>query len=112
MRSNYLYYFTFLLLSFCAPSSMAQGSTTASPEFCKTDTLPRERLCGVKAYLPETIEGVYRQSYGINLYKDFPDFPRLILTGNDRNDIEILLSAIETYIDSNESFRKRIGRSY
>ncbi len=112
MEKKSIYLFVVVLFLIISSTLKAQSGAEFQPDSLRSDTLPRERLCGIKAYLPETMAGVYHQSYGINLYEEFPDFPRLVSTGNDRKDMETLLNAVDAYTQSNNVFRKRIGLNY
>jgi hypothetical protein len=87
----------------------AQVLSQDSDAVTKVDSLPKERMCDIKAYSDEVISGIYKSSYGINLYVDFPDFPRFKSTGNNYFDKVEFLNRVDSFIQSSAEFRRRIG---
>ena len=102
---------TVAILCATSYSLNAQVLSQDSTLVVKVDSLPKERMCDIKAYSDEVISGIYKSSYGINLYVDFPDFPRFKSTGNNYSDKVEFLNRVDSFIQSSAEFRRRIGMS-
>ena len=77
---------TVAILCATSYSLNAQVLSQDSTLVVKVDSLPKERMCDIKAYSDEVISSIYKSSYRINLYVYFPDFPRFKSTGNNYSD--------------------------
>lgn len=87
----------------------AQSLPDRSENIFRGDTLPKEKMCDIKAYSDEVMFGIYKSAYGIDLYSEFPAFPRFVSTGNNHTDKVLFLEKVDAFIQNNAEFRRKIG---